>query len=153
MKKYMDQLIYDNKRLYYLDAFDVRYELPNLTHLIDFYHTTQSEAIKARILEMLSHDLGTLLVIEIMIDPTHEVTIKRLETGEISKNMKHVMDYYVILKSHYALAKKQYFSKYEEDSFETCHFASFPFGQVIMRSKFESYSNLYSDTTILKNIL
>lgn len=149
----LDQLIYKDEQLYFKDIFCEEYALPNLTNFVKLYHETQNQTIQSHIGEILSHDLGTLLVVEIMIDPTHEITLKRLETGEISKNMKHVMDYYVILKSHYALAKKQYLSEHKKGCFETCHFIALPFGQVIMRSKFETYYNLYSDTAILKNIL
>ena len=150
--KQLDQLIYKNEQLYFRDAFYEEHVLPNLTSFITLYHQTSNQTVKKHIQEIFNHDLGTLLVVEIMIDPTHEVTLKRLETGDISKNMKHVMDYYVILKSHYALAKKQYHSDYPQTPFETCHFANFPFGQVIMRSEFTTYYNLYSDTSVLKSL-
>ena len=127
---FTDQLILKDDKLKFKDAFGQIYDLPNLTTLLNQYHHTTDPVIKQRLYDILNHDLGTLLVVEIMIDATHEVTQKRLETGEISKNMKHVHDYYVILKSHYALAKSQFEQLHDLDelSFETCHFAIFPYG-------------------------
>lgn len=151
----IDQLIFKDNQLYLKDAFQTEYALPNLTTLLNLYQTTSNEDVKHRIYDILNHDLGTLLVVEIMIDATHEVTIKRLETGEISKNMKHVMDYYVILKSHYALAKKEYIDTHtpDDEPFEACHFAIFPYGQVISRSHYMDFKNRYTDTSILKTLL
>lgn len=151
----VDTLIFKNNQLYLKDVFQDEYVLPNLTTLITLYKQTTNPEVKNRIYDMLNQDLGTLLIIEIMIDATHEVTLKRLETGDISKNMKHVMDYYVILKSHYALAKKQYLQDKALDipPFESCHFAHFPYGQVILRAGYPNYTNLYTDTSIMEAIL
>ena len=151
----VDRLILKDKKLYLKDVFGEEFALPNLTTLLNLYQTTTNQDVKQRIFDILNHDLGTLLVVEIMIDATHEVTLKRLETGEISKNMKHVHDYYVILRSHYALAKKAYEDTphAKEASFESCHFALFPYGQVILRSGYPEYMNSYTDISILQEIL
>ena len=151
----VDQLILKNEQLYLKDAFNEEYVLPNLTTLLKIYQTTTNSDIRQRVYEILNHDLGTLLVVEIMIDATPEVTLKRLESGEISKNMKHVMDYYVIPKSHFALAKKEYTLTHniEDLPFESCHFAIFPYGQVIMRSGYKEYQNCYTDTSVLQDAL
>lgn len=153
--QFTDQLILKDDKLQLKDAFGQIYDLPNLTNLLHLYHKTTDSVIKKRLYDILDHDLGTLLVVEIMIDATHEVTQKRLETGEISKNMKHVHDYYVILKSHYALAKSQFEQLHASDGlpFETCHFALFPYGLVIKRSSFSEYHNAYTDLSVLKNLL
>ena len=92
-----------------------------------------------------------------MIDPSHEVTLKRLETGEISKNMKHVHDYYVIFDSEYQFAKAL-FEEYVtagvlKGTFEECHFAQFPFGLVIKRDGFPQYYNQHEDISILQFLL
>lgn len=152
---FVDQLIYENNQLFLKDIFGDTYALPNLTAFINLYHTTSNPEIQSRIKEMLSHDLGTLLVIENMIDPTHEVTLKRLENGDISKNMKHVMDYYVVPKSHFALARFQYEHTVSSESqtYEASHFAFFPYGQVILRANHPNYHNPYTDTTILQTLL
>lgn len=153
--QFIDQLILKDEKLQFKDAFGELYDLPNLTTLLHQYHHTTDLAIKERLYDILNHDLGTLLVVEIMIDATHEVTQKRLETGEISKNMKHVQDYYVILKSHYALAQSQFEQLHMSDglSFETCHFALFPYGLVIKRSDFSEYQNAYTDLSDLTDCL
>lgn len=152
---FVDQLVYETNQLFLRDVFGETYALPNLTAFIKLYQTTSDLEVKKRIKEMLSHDLGILLVIEIMIDPTHEVTLKRLESGEISKNMKHVMDYYVVPKSHYALAKSQYehATSHESPNYEASHFVFLPYGQVILRANYPDYRNLYTDTSILQNLL
>lgn len=151
----IDQLILNDHQLCFKDVFGETYDLPNLTTLLNLYLTTSHLEIKKRLFDILNHDLGTLLVVEIMIDATHEVTQKRLETGEISKNMKHVHDYYVIPKSHYALAKSQYEAQATQEhlNFETCHFAFFPYGQVILRQQFPDYKNVYTDTSVLQACL
>lgn len=147
----IDQLILNEQQLFFKDVFGETYDLPNLTSLLDLYLTTTNSEIKKRLFDILSNDLGTLLVIEIMIDATHEVTKKRLESGEISKNMKHVRDYYVIPKSHYALAKNQFETQEPTNNshFEACHFAFFPYGEVIIREHFPSYQNRYTDASAL----
>lgn len=153
--QFMDQLVIKDQNLIFKDAFGTEHALPNLTTLLREYNTTTDLVVKKRLHDILSHDLGSLLVIEIMIDATHEVTKKRLKTGEISKNMKHVHDYYVILKSHYALAKSQFEKSHPSDShpFETCHFAMFPYGLVIKRDGFLDYQNRYTDISALTHIL
>lgn len=153
--QFTDQLILKDEQLQFKDAFGQIYDLPNLTTLLDLYRKTTDLVIKKRLYDILNHDLGTLLVVEIMIDATHKVTKKRLETGEISKNLKHVHDYYVILKSHYALAKSQFEQLHvsNELTFENCHFALFPYGLVIKRSSFTDYQNIYTDISTLTNLL
>lgn len=150
----IDQLILKDNKLIFKSVFEETYDLPNLTSLLNLYQTTLNTEVKERIRDILNHDLGTLLVVEIMIDATHEVTLKRLETGEISKNMKHVHDYYVIPKSHYALAKSQYDSLNDDStSFESCHFAMFPYGLVIKTEGFTAYKNSYTDCNELLQVL
>ncbi|MBU3803696.1 MAG: hypothetical protein H9872_02905 [Candidatus Cellulosilyticum pullistercoris] len=154
-KQFMDQIIIKDQMLIFKDAFGAEYSLPNLTVLLHDYNTTTDLKVKQRLYEILNHDLGSLLVIEIMIDANHEVTKKRLETGEISKNMKHVHDYYVILKSHYALAKDQFEKTHALalPDFESCHFAMFPYGLVIKRNDFPNYQNSYTDISALTHLL
>lgn len=153
----VDQLIIEENKLYFLDAFGIRSFLPNLTSLYTLYQQTDDERIKANILPIFKEDLGTLLVVEIMIDATHAVTMERLRSGEISKNMKHVHDYYIIPKSHFALAQKQYLEeKTLEDStpaqFSDCHFSMFPFGLAIIKAAFPSYTNCYTSTSCLDHL-
>lgn len=150
----VDQLIIKENKLYLQDAFGITSYLPNLTSLYTLYHQTDDEVIKNNIAPILREELGILLIVEIMIDATHEVTINRLKTGEISKNMKHVHDYYMIPKSHFALAQKQYLEEKAQHSiadahFADCHFAMFPFGLAIMKSAFPNYTNLYTSTNCL----
>ena len=153
--QFIDQIVIKDQNLIFKDTFGTEHALPNLTTLLREYTTTTDLVVKKRLHDILSHDLGSLLVIEIMIDATHEVTKKRLETGEISKNMKHVHDYYVILKSHYALAKSQFENNHPSSThtFEACHFAMFPYGLVINRSSFLNYQNKYTDISALTQIL
>lgn len=144
----LDQIILEANKLYFKDVFNTLYPLPHLTSLWHLYHHTEHPTVKAHIASIFKEDLGTLLVVEIMIDPTHEVTLKRLETGEIKKNMKHVHDYYIIPKSHYALAKKQFEEVHTDSavdtSFEDCHFSMFSYGLAILREKFPTYYNPYT---------
>ena len=149
----VDQLKIKNQQLYFEDVFGTQYPLPNLTALWQLYHETTNTTIKKHIAAIFSEDLGTLLVVEIMIDATHEVTLKRLETGEISKNMKHVHDYYIIPKSHYALAQTQFEANPAnvDRPFTSCHFAMFPYGLAIIKAAFPEYTNPYTQisTTLL----
>lgn len=150
----LDQLVIKENKIYFQDAFNETYFLPNLTSLWKLYHSTTNKQIKANIAPILKEDLGTLLIVEIMIDATHEVTLKRLETGEIHKNMKHVHDYYVIPKSHFALAKKQYLldkkaAGESDPQFTDCHFMMFPYGLAIMKAAFPHYINAYTSTSCL----
>lgn len=145
----LDQIILEANKLYFKDVFNTLYPLPHLTSLWHLYHHTEHPTVKAHIASIFKEDLGTLLVVEIMIDPTHEVTLKRLETGEIKKNMKHVHDYYIIPKSHYALAKAQFEKTHQGESFNNCHFAMFPYGLAILRAAFPEYHNLYTSTATL----
>ena len=154
----VDQLMIKEDKLYFVDAFGTSIFLPNLTSLYTLYQQTDDEVVKANILPILKEDLGTLLVVEIMIDATHEVTINRLKTGEISKNMKHVHDYYIIPKSHFALAQKQYLeekaaSLEENAHFSDCHFSMFPFGLAIIKTAFPSYVNPYTSTSCLTHLI
>lgn len=144
-----DQLTLQENRLYLTDVFGETYPLPNLTGLWHLYQSTTNQTIRQHIKPILEEDLGTLLVVEIMIDASHEVTLKRLASGEIQKNMKHVHDYYIIPKSHYALAKAQFEKTHQGESFNNCHFAMFPYGLAILRAAFPEYHNLYTSTATL----
>lgn len=152
-----NRLLFKNETLIFENTLGIQLPLPNLTQLIHLYKANLSTPIGERIKTILSRDLGSLLVVEIMIDPSHEVTLKRLETGEISKNMKHVNDYYVVLDSDYPFAKNLFDTYVAEGilngTFEECHFAQFPFGLVIKREGFPQYYNRNEDISTLQSLL
>lgn len=153
----LDTLLLRNNTLVLHTIAHEEIELPNLTKLINLYQTSKHSEVGHRIKEMLQNDIGTLLVIEIMIDATHPVTLERLKSGEISKNMKHVHDYYVILNSQLDDAKN-YFNEdaangLVQGTFEACCFNTMPFGTVILRSSFPSYKNTNYNKEAIDNLL
>lgn len=137
----VDQLIIKDGQVVFQNVKGEEVAMPNLTKLVDMYNATSCEEIKGRLVEILESDLGKLLVAEIMVDMTNETTLKRIETGEISKTMGHVGNYYVVLDSHMDQAKAQYEASEKEGSFESIYFAQFPFGMVIEKAKFPEYAN------------
>lgn len=152
-----NRLLLKDEELVFENTVGTQIPLPHLTKLLELYRENLNTPLGQRIKDILSRDLGSLLIVETMVDPTHEVTLKRLETGEISKNMKHVNDYYVIFDSEYDFAKTL-FQQYVatdvlEGSFEDCHFAKFPFGLVIKRDAFPQYCNQHEDISVLQSLL
>lgn len=149
----MDQLKSINNEIVFIKANGEQLAMPNLTALVKLYHKTQCEEIKTRIVEILNQEIGALLVCEIMIDMQNDTTMKRLETGEISKTMRHVGTYNIILESHLDKAKMAFQALKEsgevEGDFEACVFATFPYGMVIEREKFPQYKNTDYSVEIL----
>lgn len=152
-----NRLLLKDEILVFENTVGTQIPLPHLTRFLELYRENLHTPLEQRIKDMLSRDLGSLLIVETMIDPNHEVTLKRLETGEISKNMKHVNDYYVIFDSEYDRAKtlfEQYVSNgILQGAFEDCHFSQFPFGLVIKRAAFPQYYNEQEDISILQTLL
>ncbi|MGL5675957.1 MAG: hypothetical protein ACRDDX_06070 [Cellulosilyticaceae bacterium] len=136
----IDQLILKENNVVFQNAAGEEMQMPNLTALVKRYQEDSAE-VKERIREILQNDMGTLLVVEIMMDMTNETTLKRLETGEISKTMKHVNTYYVILDSQMDQARQKYEELGKEGALEQIFFAQFPYGMVIEREKFLEFQN------------
>lgn len=126
----------ENEQVIFSDTKQQVFELPNITKLYQMYQAHQTDEIGERIAAILDMEVGALLVAEIMIDMTSERIIERLNTGEISKTMKHVNDYYVILESELEQVEKTY-----EGDFQSACFAKFPYGMVVQRSNFPNFAN------------
>ena len=145
MNKQLDTLKRVNNEVIFEKANGEQLKMPNLTALTKLYSETASEDIKGWIEEILDQEIGSLLICEIMIDMQNETTLKRLETGEISKTMRHVGTYNIILESHLEKAKVQFETLKAagevEGDFEEIQFAIFPYGIVIEREKFPQYQN------------
>lgn len=137
----IDQLILKENNVVFQNAAGEEMQMPNLTALVKRYQEEGSAEVKERIREILQNDMGTLLVVEIMMDMNNETTLKRLETGEISKTMKHVNTYYVILDSQMGQARQKYKELGKEGTLEQIFFAQFPYGMVIEREKFLEFQN------------
>ncbi|MGL4800072.1 MAG: hypothetical protein ACRCWY_11865 [Cellulosilyticaceae bacterium] len=137
----MDQLILKENNVVFQNAAGEEMQMPNLTALVKRYQEEGSAEVKERIRDILQNDMGTLLVVEIMMDMGNETTLKRLETGEISKTMKHVNTYYVILDSQMDQARQKYEELDKEGTLEQIFFAQFPYGMVIEREKFLEFQN------------
>ena len=141
----IDCLLVQDHNVVFRNAAGVETAMPNLSKLVALYDETTDEAVKARIKEILSEPFGKLLVVEIMMDMTNERTLERLQTGEISKTMRHVHTYNVILDSHRDEARDAFEkAKAEgqvEGEFEATFFAPFPYGMVIEEAKFPNYQN------------
>lgn len=146
MNKQLDTLKCMDNEVIFIKADGEQIKMPNLTALIKLYHEADSDEMKARIEEILNQGIGSLLICEIMIDMQNETTLKRLETGEISKTMRHVGTYNIILESHIEKAKAQFEdlkAKGEvEETFEAIQFSVLPYGVVIEREKFPQYDNI-----------
>ena len=136
MSKQLDALRVVNNEVIFEKANGEKMVMPNLTALLKLYNETSDEAIKERAREIFNHEIGSLLICEIMID---------LETGEISKTMRHVSTYNIILESHLEKAKEQFEALRAqgevEGTFEEAVFATFPYGIVIERVKFPQFTN------------
>lgn len=141
----LDTLLVKDHTVILHTALHEEITLPNLTTLLNLYEAHKNTEVGDRIKAMLQRGIGTLLVIEIMIDASHPVTLERLKSGEISKNMKHVNDYNVILNSHLEEARHQFNEEASkglvQGSFEDCCFNTMPLGTVILRSQFPHYKN------------
>ena len=153
----INRLIIEKDLLIFENSQGMHIPMPNLTALLSLYKNNVHTPLGARIKDILQRDLGSLLIVETMLDMSHEITLNRLETGEISKNMKHVNDYYVILESEYEAAQALFNKQVEEGllkgRFEECHFAHFPVGLVIKRENFPTYYNQNADTSIINSLL
>lgn len=156
-KEQIDQLIREEDKVIFISAEGEKIEMPNLTQLVQWYKEYRSEEIGERIKGILSREIGDLLIAEVMIDMTNEKTLERLRTGEISKTLKHVETYNIILDSHMGQAKEQFERLKQEGqvtgNIEDCFFAQFPYGMVIMREKFGEYKNTVYDKTDLEKII
>lgn len=152
----LDTLLIKNQQVILQTTTHQEIYLPNLTTLVELYDTHKNTVMGNRIKEMLNHDIGTLLVMEIMIDATHPVTIERLKSGEISKNMKHVNDYNVVLTSNIENARIQYAKAVSDGlltgTFEDCCFNTMSFGIVILRERFPQFKNDHYDKTAFENL-
>ena len=144
MSKQLDALRVVNNEVIFEKANGEKMVMPNLTALLKLYNET-SDAIKERAREIFNHEIGSLLICEIMIDMQNSTTLNRLETGEISKTMRHVSTYNIILESHLEKAKEQFEALRAqgevEGTFEEAVFATFPYGIVIERVKFPQFTN------------
>lgn len=145
MSKQLDALKVVNNEVIFEKASGEQMAMPNLTALLKLYNETNDEAIKARAREIFDHEISSLLICEIMIDMQNSTTLNRLETGEISKTMRHVGTYTIILDSHLEKAKAQFEALKAQGSvegtFEEAVFATFPYGTVIERVKFPQFTN------------
>lgn len=145
MNKQLDTLRVVNQEVIFEKANGEKITMPNLTALLNLYDETNDIAIKERIQEILSQEIGSLLICEIMIDMQNSKTLNRLETGEISKTMGHVATYNVILESHLEQAKQQFeLLKTQgevEGLFEDIIFAILPYGIIIERNRFPQFTN------------
>ena len=97
MSKQLDALRVVNNEVIFEKANGEKMVMPNLTALLKLYNETSDEAIKERARKIFNHEIGSLLICEIMIDMQNSTTLNRLETGEISKTMRHVSTYNIIL--------------------------------------------------------
>ena len=99
-------------------------------------------------------DIASLLLADIMIDMQNDRVKERLQTGEISKNMKHVGTYNVILESHKEKAEALFNTLVDkgelEGTLEECIFGEFPCGIIIERIKFPQYENTDYIVDLLK---
>ena len=120
-------------------------DMPNLTKLVEIYHDSDDVELKKRIKNILEQPFGKLFIVETMVDMTNETTLNRLASGDISKNMKHVQTYNLILDSHIEKARTLYAQRVEEGTLEgtleDAFFAPFPYGMIIEESKFPGYEN------------
>lgn len=146
MNKQLDTLKCIDHEVIFTKADGEQIKMPNLTALIKLYHEAESDEMKIRIEEILNQGIGSLLICEIMIDMQNETTLKRLETGEISKTMRHVGTYNIILESHIEKAKAQFEELKAKGevagTFEAIQFSVLPYGIVIEREKFPQYDNV-----------
>ena len=144
--KQLDTLKYTPNGVIFEKANGEVLTLANLTGLLKLYNETEDTDLKERIKEILSMDIGSLLLADIMIDMQNDKVKERLQTGEISKNMKHVGTYNIILESHKERAKALFNTLVDkgelEGTWEECIFAEFPCGIVIERIKFPQYENV-----------
>nr|WP_307991672.1 hypothetical protein [uncultured Niameybacter sp.] len=152
--KQLDTLKYTQEGVIFEKTNGEVLRLANLTGLVKLYNETEDIALRERIKEILSVDIASLLLADIMIDMQNDRVKERLQTGEISKNMKHVGTYNVILESHKEKAEALFNTLVDkgevEGTFEDCIFAKFPCGIVIERIKFPQYENTDYIVDLLK---
>lgn len=153
----IDRLVIEEGKVVFINVQGTVIEMPNLTQLVVWYKEYQGSEIGERIKEILSREIGDLLIAEVMIDMTNEKTLDRLRTGEISKTLRHVETYNIILDSHIEQAKAQFeeLAKQQEvtGNFEDCFFAQFPYGMVIMREMFSVYTNTVYSKADIENLI
>ncbi|MGL4343821.1 MAG: hypothetical protein ACRCTE_01350 [Cellulosilyticaceae bacterium] len=131
-----DQLLVIDGKVTFIKANGETLDMPNLTKMIAMYEAQKDNEIGNRVKEILTRGIGTLLIAEVMVDMTNETTLARFENGEISKTMRHVNTYNIVLESHLEAAKEAF-----DGDFNTCVFAEFPYGIVIEREKYPTYKN------------
>lgn len=134
--KGLDQLTIEEGRVIFTKATGESMDMPNLTQIVKLYEAHKEDEIGARAKEVLDRGIGALLITEVMMDMTNDKTNERFENGEISKTMRHVNTYNIVLESHLEQAVAGF-----EGDFETCKFAEFPYGIVIEREKYPTYKN------------
>lgn len=152
--KQLDTLKYTQEGVIFEKANGEVLKLANLTGLLKLYNETDDRALKERIKEILSVDIASLLLADIMIDMQNDRVKERLQTGEISKNMKHVGTYNVILDSHKEKAEALFNTLVDkgelEGTLEECIFGEFSCGIIIERIKFPQYENTDYIVELLK---
>ena len=140
----MNRLYIEDKKVIFKPATESIIAMPNLTALYTMYQTCEDEDVKTRIKDIFDRDFGKVLVAEIMIDMTSPQIIERLHTGDISKTLRHVDNYNVILESELEAVRESY-----EGDFEKACFAQFPYGMVVEEVNFEGFKNNNCEKTIL----
>ena len=145
METYSDYLMLEDREIFLKDAKGKKIFMPNLTALVKMYDETADKAIQKRIESIFDEEVGSLMIAEVMIDMSNEKTLERLRTGEISKTMRHVHTYNMILESHLDEAKALFEQRVKEGvlkgSFDSICFAPFTQGIVIERKNFPEYEN------------
>lgn len=145
MTQVVDGLYVKEGKIVFRNVAGQEVDMPNLTKLVEIYHESHDTELKERVKNILEQPFGKLFIVETMVDMTNETTLNRLASGEISKNMKHVQTYNLILDSHIEKARVFYAQKVEEGTLEgileDVYFAPFPYGMVIEESKFPGYAN------------
>lgn len=144
----LDTLTLENGQVIFTKTSGERLQMPNLTKMVAMYEKQKDNEVGERLKDILARGIGTLLIAEVMVDMTNETTLKRFENGEISKTMKHVNTYNLVLESHLEQAQEGF-----EGDFNTCVFAEFPYGIVIEREKYPSYKNTDYSVEAIRKII
>ena len=157
IREELDRLVIEDRKVVFINAAGKKVEMPNLTQLTKWYKEHEDAEIRERIRGILDREIGDLLISEVMIDMTNEKTLDRLRTGEISKTLRHVQTYNIILDSHMEEAREEFEEKLARGEttgqFEDCFFAKFPYGMVIMRDMFKGYRNTNYDKSDLEQLI
>lgn len=144
----LDALLVENGVVVFMKASGERLEMPNLTQIVALYEKQKGTDVGHYAKEILSRGIGTLLITEVMVDMTNETTLNRFQNGDITKTMRHLNTYNIVLESHLDMAKEQF-----EGDFNTCIFAEFPYGVVIEREKYPTYKNTKCSIDAIRKII